>query len=135
MNAFSYVLDICRVNASTIYVMNNDLQPRNIKSVDFEFELAMSLMRPHLEQRSLIGINYSVVRKVEIVLREKISFKHVKTLSGFFPHQNKKGRRCDGCIRKIKGEGAKEKKNKISKQLSQGQKCAKPLCNKHLIRI
>ena len=135
MNAFSYVLDICRVNASTIYAMNNDLQPRNIKSVDFGFKLAMSLMRPHIEQRSLIGINSSVVRKVEIVLREKISFKHVKTLSGFFPYQSKKGRRCDGCIRKIKGEGAKEKKNKISKQLSQGQKCVKPLCNKHLICI
>ena len=49
MNAFSYVLDTCRVNASTIYAMNNDLQPRNIKSVDFGFELAMSLIRPHIE--------------------------------------------------------------------------------------
>ena len=27
MNAFSYVLDTCRVNASTKYAMNNDLQP------------------------------------------------------------------------------------------------------------
>ena len=27
MNAFSYVLDTCRVNASTIYAMKNDLQP------------------------------------------------------------------------------------------------------------
>ena len=135
MNAFSYVLDTCRVNASTIYAMNNDLQPRNIKSVDFGFELAMSLIRPHIEQRSLIGINSSVVRKIEIVLGKKISSKHVKTSSGFFPHQSEKRRRCDACISKIKGEGAKEKKNKISKQLSQCQKCAKPLCNKHLIRI
>ena len=51
MNAFSYVLEICRVNASTMYAMNNDLQPRHIKFVDFEFELAMSLIRPHIEQR------------------------------------------------------------------------------------
>ena len=43
MNVFSYVLDTCRVNASTIYAMNNDLQPRNIKSVDFGFKLTMSL--------------------------------------------------------------------------------------------
>ena len=55
--------------------MNNDLQPQNIKSVDFEFELAMSLIRPHIEQPSLIGINSSVVRKIEIVLRKKISSK------------------------------------------------------------
>ena len=51
--------------------MNNDLQPRNIKSVDFGFELAMSLIRPHIEQPSLIGINFSVVRKFEIILGKK----------------------------------------------------------------
>ena len=67
MNAFSYVLNTCRVNASTIYAMNNDLQPRNMKSVDFGFEQAMSLIRPHIEQRSLNGTNSSVVRKIEIV--------------------------------------------------------------------
>ena len=71
MNAFSYVLNTCRVNASTIYAMNNDLQPRNIKSVDFGFELAMSLIRPHIDQPSLIGINSFVVRKIEIVLGKK----------------------------------------------------------------
>ena len=73
MNAFSYVLDTCRVNASTIYAMNNDLQPRNIKSVDFGFELslAMSLIRPHIKRPRLIGINSSVVRKIEIVLGKK----------------------------------------------------------------
>ena len=75
MNVFSYVLDTRRVNASTIYAINNDLQPRNIKSVDFEFELAMSLIRPHIEQRSLIGINSSVVCKTEIVPGKKISSK------------------------------------------------------------
>ena len=123
------------MNASTIYAMNNDLQPQNIKSVDFGFNLAMSLIRPHIAQPSLIGINSSVVRKIEIVLGKKISSKHLKTSSGFFPHQSEKRRRCDACICKIKREGAREKKNKISKQLSQCQKCAKPLCNKDLIRI
>ena len=51
--------------------MNNDLQPRNKKSVDFEFGLAMSLIRPHIERPSLIGINSSVVHKIEIVLGKK----------------------------------------------------------------
>ena len=49
MDAFLYVLDLCQVNASTIYAMNNDLQPQNIKSVDFEFELVMSLICTHIE--------------------------------------------------------------------------------------
>ena len=70
MNAFSYVLDTCRVNASTICTMT-DLQPRNMKSVDFRYELAMSLIRRHIEQRSLIGINSSVVCKIEIVQEKK----------------------------------------------------------------
>ena len=55
--------------------MNNDLQPQNIKSVDFGFKLSMSLIRPHIEQPSLIGIKSSVVRKIEIVLGKKISSK------------------------------------------------------------
>ena len=109
MNALLYVLDTCRVNASKIFAMNNDLQPRNIKSVDFRFELAMSLIRPCIEQRSLIGIKFFVVRKIEIVLGKKIFSKHVKTSSGFFPHPSEKRRRCDACISKIKEEGAKEK--------------------------
>ena len=67
VNAFSYVLDTCRANASTMYAMNNDLQPRNTKYVDFKFELAMSLICPHIEQTSLIGITSSEVRKIEIV--------------------------------------------------------------------
>ena len=60
------------MNASTIYAMNNDLQPQNIKSVDFGFKLAMSLIRRHIEQPSLIGIKSFVVCKIEIVLGKKI---------------------------------------------------------------
>ena len=63
------------MNVTTIYAMNNDLQPRNIKSVDFGFKLAMSLIRPHIEQPNLTGIKSSVVRKIEIVLGKKIPSK------------------------------------------------------------
>ena len=59
------------MNACTIYAMNNDLQPQNIKSVGFGFNLAMSLIRPHIARPSLIGINSSVVRKIKIVLGKK----------------------------------------------------------------
>ena len=50
INAFLNDLDICRVNASMTYAMNNDLQPQNIKSVDFGFDLVMSLIPPHIER-------------------------------------------------------------------------------------
>ena len=65
--------------------MNNDLQPQNIKSVDFGFNLAMSLIRPHIARPSLIGINSSVVRKIENSAGEKkISSKHVKNIKWLF---------------------------------------------------
>ena len=84
MNAFSYVLYTCRASASTVYAMNNDLHPRNIKSVDFVFKLAMSLIRPHIERSSLIGIYSSVVRKIEIVLGEKNILQTCKNVKWFF---------------------------------------------------
>ena len=114
--------------------MNNDLQPQNIKSVDFGFKLAMSLIRSHIEQPSLIGIKSSVVRKIEIVLGKKYPPK-CKNVKWLFPHQSQKRRQYDPCISKTNGKRSKEKKNKISMQLSQCQKCTKPLCNKRFIRI
>ena len=82
MNAFSYVLDTCRGNTSMIYAINNDLQPQNIKSVEFAFELAMSLICPHIERPSLIGIDSSVVCKIDIALGKNIlqTYKNVKWL-------------------------------------------------------
>ena len=91
----------------------------------------MSLIRQNIERPSLIGINSSVVHKIEIVLEKNI-FQTCKNVKWFFPHQSEKRRRCNACVSKIKA-GAKEKK--ISKQLSQCQKCTKLLCNKHLICI
>ena len=72
------------MNAGIIYAMNNNLQPRNIKSVDFGFELAMSLIRPQIEQPSLIGINFFVVRKIEIVRGEKYPPNMKKRQVAFF---------------------------------------------------
>ena len=63
------------MNASTICAMNNNMQSQNMKSVDFGFKLAMSLICSHIQQPSLIGIKSSVVCKIEIVLGKKISSK------------------------------------------------------------
>ena len=75
--------------------MNNDLQPQNIKSVDFGFKLAMSLIRPHIARPSLIGINSSVVRKIEIVLGKKYPPNMQKHQVAFFLIKVKnEGMRC-----------------------------------------
>ena len=64
---------------------------------------------PHNEQRSLIGINTSVVQKIEIVRVKKISSKLVKVSSGIFPLRSEKRRRCVACASKITEEGASKK--------------------------
>ena len=69
---------MCRVNASTIHTINNGVQSQNIKSVDFEFEQAMSLIGLHIEQQNLSGRNSSVVCKIEITLFQ--ACKNVKLL-------------------------------------------------------
>ena len=39
MVSFYFLLDTCRVNASTIYAMNNGQNPRNVDSFDFGWDL------------------------------------------------------------------------------------------------
>ena len=72
----------------------------------------MYLICSHIEQRSLTGINSSVVRNIEIVLGKKISSKQVKTSSGFFSHQSEKRRRCDAMHVSVRLKENKQKKRK-----------------------
>ena len=52
MTAFSYVLDTCRVNASTAIALNQSIEPRNTNSFDFGISLVLQLVRPFVALRS-----------------------------------------------------------------------------------
>ena len=52
MTAFAYVLDTCRVNASTVIALNQSIEPRNTNSFDFEITLVLQLVRPFVALRS-----------------------------------------------------------------------------------
>ena len=41
MTAFAYVLDSCRLNASTVIALNQSIEPRNTNSFDFEITLVL----------------------------------------------------------------------------------------------
>ena len=103
INAFFCVLDIYRVNASTIYATTM------ICSLEiYRIEKATYSIHPHIEKRSLIGINSSLIHKIETVLGKKylLSCTNVKWI---FSHQREKRWCCDTCTSQIKG--AKEKQN------------------------
>ena len=50
--AFSYILDVACVNASTLSRMNNQNKPmQRSKSFEFDWEIAVSLIHPQLQHR------------------------------------------------------------------------------------
>ena len=89
MNVFSYVLDTCRVNASTIYAINNDLMPRNIKLVDFRFELAMSLIRQIYRTTKFNWHKLFCGSQNRDSTGEKNLLQACKNIKWLFPHQVK----------------------------------------------
>ena len=66
--AFVYMLDICRVNAATVLAMNRGSNPRKVNSYDFGMDLALRLIRPHVQQRSLTGLQISIGYKIDLLL-------------------------------------------------------------------
>ena len=64
MAAFSYVLDTCRVNASTVFALNKGQDPRKQKSFNFELDLASQLILSQIKQRQLTGLQLPVIRKI-----------------------------------------------------------------------
>ena len=70
--AFAYILDICRVNAATVLAMNRGSDPRKVNSYDFGMDLALRLIRPHVQQRSLIGLQTSIRYKIDLLLNSGV---------------------------------------------------------------
>ena len=48
MSAFSYIFDMCRVNATTIYALNKNIDPKKIDSQDFVQSLVKQMISPLL---------------------------------------------------------------------------------------
>jgi len=70
MISFAYVLDTCRVNASTILVLNNAKDPRMQDSFDFGMDLVTDLVRPFIEMRPRIRTTTEIRIKIRTVLGE-----------------------------------------------------------------
>ena len=57
ITAFSYVLDMARVNASTIFALNKRISPSKADALDVGYCLMESLVKPHVERRSTNGLS------------------------------------------------------------------------------
>ena len=65
-----YMLDVSRVNAQTIFCLNNGMNPRKYDSAEFSKQLAMALILPHMaKRRTKQGIQSSVLKKMYLYLQ------------------------------------------------------------------
>ena len=69
MTYLSYVLDTCRVNASTINAaMNAGRNPRSQSAFQFGWKLVTELIIPFIRARLLNGLNVALQQKTKSVL-------------------------------------------------------------------
>ena len=132
MSALAYVLDTCRVNASTLYSMNQGTDPRKQDSFEFGMKLVMSLVRPYIEMSSRYGLSTEIQAKIKFVLGEPASLLHADSSDvSCFTLLSEARRRCEECKKQISGPGAKQAKDKLAKIRSQCQNCGKSICQRH----
>ena len=130
--AFSYVLDMARINASTILALNKGQSPRRSKlsSFDFCWNLLKSLVLPFIESRSMNGLTGATQLKIEIVTGKSVSRKRA---IGAEENEPPKKRRCSTCLDNITGAGKKGRKDSLPKITTFCEVCKHTFCKKHLI--
>ena len=112
--ACSYLLDTCRVNASTIMALKTS--DKELKSFNFGLDLVLALVRRYIEKRSRNGLTNDIVKKIKFVLGEQDFNINEIILLTPFPLDSAKPRHCKICKAEIRGPGMKNRKDKLTKQ-------------------
>ena len=116
---FAYILDICRVNPATVLAINRGSDPRKINSYDFGMALGLRLTRPHVQQRSLTGLQTSIRYKIDLLLNDGVFSSRQQDASSSnntqYPQKSENRKRCRSCISEISDPGQKKKKKRHDK--------------------
>jgi hypothetical protein len=135
MAAFSYMLDTMRVNAQTIFSMNNGVHPRKTKSFEFGMEIVKFLITPHLiTRKTLPGMRRSTISKINMVLNIP-DVVHENVHSQHYPINSEKPRRCSTCLDNIRGEGYTVKVQALGRGIKQCTYCGNAVCKNHYEQI
>ena len=105
MAAFSYVLDNCQVNASTVFALDKGQDPRKQKSFNFVLDLASQLVLPQIKQKQLPGLQLPVIRKMELTLGYKLSNSTSTSRSVKHLPKSSVRKRCGVCCSEAFGRG------------------------------
>ena len=146
-----YVLDGTRINSQTILAKNKGQDPRSSDSAKFIWNLAVQLVRPHVEQRRTLKSLTSAMRRsinyfLGVLGQENVDQNQNQVgeaeqvpaaENNLLPHPQSQepAKRCDPCIKSIMGPGYCEKRKKVSATKVQCQRCANKLCPDHRVII
>ena len=140
LGAFSCILDVSRINPATITSLNKGNDPLQIDSYDFGMDLALALIRRHVQRRPSIGLQFDVQLKMKLVLGEQ-QFRigesnGITTLTpGQFSAKSATRKRCRICSKNEVGHGQKKIKRDMNKSRNQCQTYGHPSCMHHCVQI
>ena len=136
-----FMLDVSRVNAQTIWSLNNDKIPRKVDSWEFGWKLGYSLVKPYMEQRlenpsirKDIKVNIKSLLKIDpasdVVIAPNVEGGSVLVAQCDKVSDGPRSR-CSICYENLPHIGHKAAKDKLGKYKSKCQLCTKFVCGDH----
>jgi len=150
LTAFAYILDVCRVNASTVLALNKKIDPRKQDSYNFGTDLALSLIRPHIQRRPLAGLQKNIKNKMFLLLGQSEAESRPSQgrqirdtfMAGLQDDIHPKKRsaqssrsRCVSCVNEIIGPEYRKKLQSLSRNRNQCQICEESMCTNHTVQM
>ena len=128
--AFSYILDITRVNAATLSRLNDNKSPKVHSNQLFLFgwNLAMQLISSHLRHRHEFSNHLRKFTQESIA--ELLGIKIERPLVSPGKHK-----RCQICLDGIECKDQKKKKDKLGKTVHRCMRCGEALCTTQFQKI
>ena len=112
MVALAYMIDTARVNSSTIYALNKNIDPVKEKSFEYGFELVMQLVKPHIARRNQTCLPMVAKQKIRLIIGDNGQNDQPDADDG--PAFGESRRRCTLCQKAAAGKGYTEKKVSIT---------------------
>lgn len=133
MVAFAYLLDMARVNSSTILALNTGMDPLKQDSFKYDFDLVMLLVKPFIEQRNTERLSWLVESKIALIIGRPPQ-PELPANDELGPALSDTRERCYICVKEAFGAGYTKKRKLLSSNRSICQGCSRYTCKNHLVQ-
>jgi hypothetical protein len=130
--ALAYMIDTARVNSSTIYALNKNIDPVKQKYFEYGYEMVMQLVKPHIARRNQVCLPMVVKEKILLIIGDNGQNDQPDADDG--PKFGESRRRCTLCQKAAAGKGYSVKKVSIKCMKSLCQLRGNPTCQEHLVQ-